>query len=153
MEVISLKSDSKQSYIISGLPFYNPFLFALRLLHSIGGRRVFLCSCCTMDSSVAQLHTSHAIARHRAFLAASACLSSPPPHWTHSPYKSTDIRNSTLYITKLASAYYEIGGGRFILRESTRYPKLNAVCKLEFATISIIIMHCKISPLKFVCLG
>ena len=57
------------------------------------------------------------------------------------------------HITKLASVYYEIRGSYSILRESTRYPKLNAVCKLEFAIIYIIITRCKISPLKFGYLG
>lgn len=57
------------------------------------------------------------------------------------------------HITEMAVVYYEIRGSCFILRESTRYPKLNAVCKLKFATDNIIIARYKIMPLKFGYLG
>lgn len=131
----------------------NPFLFTLRLLRFVGSRRVFLCSCCTMDSSAAQLHTSHAIARHRAFLAASARSISSSTLLDSFAIQIDLYTKLDPHITKLASVYYEIRGSCSILRESTRYHKLKAVCKLEFTTDNMIIARCKILSLKFVFLG
>lgn len=148
-----LKSDSKQNYIISGLPFYNPFLFSLRLLRSTGGRRVFSLS--LLHDGLVSGTTAH-LARNRASQGISCSLGTFHPLLHPTGLIRLIIDRYTKldpHITKLASVYYEIRGSYSILRESTRYPKLNAVCKLEFVIIYIIITRCKISPLKFGYLG